>query len=553
MGACVFHRAQVWLAALSVRLFRDRHVLIRDGDRLRSLYFTRRAQKSLVIGAATMTFTVIGLSAGLLWQEHRIDEQSERFRTAQTERGKLATNVSRILSDSRVLVREMPRGAPAGVAASLSGAASQIEQLRLVVRRLAERHSTSRARLARSQRRAEVLQKRLTSLRRTKADVKAELADVRETLSAVSSGRENLGDQLAETLADLHRARNKRQAALSAQAATERRVVQLGKRLSRLQRRKESLTDKVASLDRNVSSIRRSRDRLLKERKTLSARVGRLESTLGYVAHADGNDLLERISNLENALITAEKQNASYKDKQNDLRDKVADLQGRLQKIKKTQSGLFNHYKAQAQTSLTMIENTVAMTGLDVDGLVEMVKSQNKGVGGPFVPVAGMGRAVASSANQLNRQMQRLRILQNVLSRLPLTPPLDSYWVSSHFGKRRDPYNGRWAMHEGIDMAGQPGLNVRAAAPGTVVESGWMSGYGRAVKIDHGYGLTTLYGHLKRAEVEPGDAVEHRGTIGKLGSTGRSTGPHVHYEIRFEGQPVDPGKFLKAGKHVFKK
>jgi murein DD-endopeptidase MepM/ murein hydrolase activator NlpD len=149
--------------------------------------------------------------------------------------------------------------------------------------------------------------------------------------------------------------------------------------------------------------------------------------------------------------------------------------------------------------------------------------------------------------------MQRLRILQDVLSQLPLTPPLDSYWVSSYFGKRRDPYNGRWAMHEGIDLAGQAGLKIRAGAPGRIVTAGWKGGYGQVVEIDHGYGITTLYGHLKSVTVNEGDQVKHRGEIGRLGNTGRSTGPHVHYEIQVDGKPVDPMNFLKAGRYVFKK
>ena len=131
--------------------------------------------------------------------------------------------------------------------------------------------------------------------------------------------------------------------------------------------------------------------------------------------------------------------------------------------------------------------------------------------------------------------------------------PAFGFGQGKDFGKRRDPYNGRWAMHEGIDLAGQPGLTVHAAAPGKVVHAGWKGGYGRMVAIAHGYGIVSRYAHLKKITVEEGQSVEHRGALGKLGNTGRSTGPHVHYEIRVEGEPADPMNFLKAGKYAFKK
>ncbi len=148
--------------------------------------------------------------------------------------------------------------------------------------------------------------------------------------------------------------------------------------------------------------------------------------------------------------------------------------------------------------------------------------------------------------------MQRLVALQAALGSMPLTAPVDSFWISSHFGKRKDPYNGRWAMHEGIDLAATAGSRVVATAPGKVVFAGTKSGYGRLVEIDHGFGLRTRYAHLRSIRVETGQRVEHRQTVGTLGSSGRSTGPHVHYEVLVEGEPMDPDDFLEAGKHVFK-
>ncbi len=152
----------------------------------------------------------------------------------------------------------------------------------------------------------------------------------------------------------------------------------------------------------------------------------------------------------------------------------------------------------------------------------------------------------------LDRRLTRWRALQKAVRCVPLIPPVDYFHVTSNFGKRKDPFSGQWAMHEGIDLGAWPGSAIMAAAPGKVVRAGHSSGYGRMVEIDHGCGIRTIYGHMKKILVKKGEQVDHRQRIGTVGSTGRSTGPHVHYEIRVDGEPRDPSGFIKAGRHVFK-
>jgi len=128
--------------------------------------------------------------------------------------------------------------------------------------------------------------------------------------------------------------------------------------------------------------------------------------------------------------------------------------------------------------------------------------------------------------------------------RKPVTGEVD---MSSPFGVRSDPFNGRAAMHTGIDLRGDTGEAVHATAAGTVSISGWEGGYGRMVEIDHGNGLATRYGHLSKIEVKVGQKVRIGEVIGLIGSTGRSTGPHLHYETRINDTAVNPQKFLRAG------
>lgn len=122
--------------------------------------------------------------------------------------------------------------------------------------------------------------------------------------------------------------------------------------------------------------------------------------------------------------------------------------------------------------------------------------------------------------------------------------PLDKGWLSSPYGLRNDPFNGRRTMHKGIDFTGREGANVVATAAGVVTWAGNMFGYGELVEIDHGNGLRTRYGHNKALSVTVGDVVAKGDTIASMGSTGRSTGAHVHYEVLRGGQQIDPQKFV---------
>ena len=121
---------------------------------------------------------------------------------------------------------------------------------------------------------------------------------------------------------------------------------------------------------------------------------------------------------------------------------------------------------------------------------------------------------------------------------------------SSGFGARVDPFTGRYAFHPGIDFAGPWGTAVHATAAGTVIFAGNRGGYGNMVEIDHGMGLHTRYGHLSAISVRVGMKVEKDASIGRVGSTGRSTGPHVHYEVWYDDVVRNPRNFIEAGHHV---
>ncbi len=173
-----------------------------------------------------------------------------------------------------------------------------------------------------------------------------------------------------------------------------------------------------------------------------------------------------------------------------------------------------------------------------------------RGMGGPFIPAT-----VPAQASAFERQLFRIKIaranldqLHRTLTAVPVRKPImGEIDLTSTFGIRSDPFGRGPAMHSGLDFRSNVGDPVRATAVGTVVAAGWNGGYGKMVEIDHGSGLSTRYGHLSAIDVKVGQHVRNGQVIGRVGSTGRSTGPHLHYETRINDTPVDPQKFLRAG------
>ncbi|MCE9688045.1 M23 family metallopeptidase [Shewanella sp. AS16] len=182
--------------------------------------------------------------------------------------------------------------------------------------------------------------------------------------------------------------------------------------------------------------------------------------------------------------------------------------------------------------------------------------STEVGIGGPSdvgasIELGQLFDDMNALVSRIDNNNVQLSLLETVASNLHIDEeryisgqPINKGWLSSPFGLRNDPFNGRRTMHKGIDFAGKEGTEVVATAAGVVTWAGKMFGYGELVEIDHGNGLRTRYGHNKALSVTVGDVVAKGETIASMGSTGRSTGPHVHYEVLRGGQQIDPQKFV---------
>jgi murein DD-endopeptidase MepM/ murein hydrolase activator NlpD len=173
-------------------------------------------------------------------------------------------------------------------------------------------------------------------------------------------------------------------------------------------------------------------------------------------------------------------------------------------------------------------------------------QEDDSAVGGPYVEPENDDDFNDSLA-ALDTALTRLEAARSTAESLPFRNPALGKEITSPFGNRRDPFLGRLALHSGIDFRFSPGENVRPTAPGKVTAAGWAGGYGNMVEIDHGNGISTRYGHMSQVLVKVGDTVDCSDVIGLAGSTGRSTGTHLHYEVRQDGRAVDPMPFMNAG------
>ena len=253
---------------------------------------------------------------------------------------------------------------------------------------------------------------------------------------------------------------------------------------------------------------------------------------------------VEREAQLESLPAPAIGSGLGAKAKAAGIEAALARLEISLNRVETRQSATLNAIEESYDAKARRMRGVLTDLGIDAGS-----QPKPPAVGGPFVP------AKLAGANAFERQFYRVQLartqvdaLARTLVAVPVRKPIPGEVdMTSGFGVRVDPFLHGAAMHTGIDLRGEEGEPVRATAAGTVTHAGWSGGYGKMVEIDHGNGLATRYAHLSAVEVRVGDKVRIGQTVGLLGSTGRSTGPHLHYETRVDGEAVDPQKFLRAG------
>ena len=386
--------------------------------------------------------------------------------------------------------------------------------------------------------------------------VEAVIAAINSDLDRIASNNFVLGKEVSEAQIKVSTAAD---AQVRTRLARDRYRIKLGetqRQLAQAEAAGRQLKSQVADLQLRVGTLVTTQAAKSAENALLGAQLTQLDTALTET-QASNARLQALLSGVQRNSTAAAQDRIALRAVRDELLSKVKGLETRLNTVSSTQKTMVEKLTQRTRVGVDEIEKTVSMTGLQVNSLLNAAGKQISGEGGPFITPHSYARSaedrlVLASIENLDGEVERWERLQVVLRSLPLAAPLDSYALRSGFGVRKDPLTGRTGMHEGLDLANDIGTPVLATAPGKVVYAGWMGDYGRMIEIDHGLGIRTRYGHLKKIEVKVGDTVGYRDEIGLLGSSGRSTGPHLHYEVRVDNRPYDPINFLEAGKYVFK-
>lgn len=340
----------------------------------------------------------------------------------------------------------------------------------------------------------------------------------------------------------------------------------IGAATSRQARVQQAYEDRIAALRAQVDRItsRQLIDQQLMESKVselldrqakLTQRHGRLGPILeraGEEIPASQKPKLDKKASLNGGATTPVEIAALWKTRTAAVSDTSADkadkmflaINKSLRSIESEQIERVESLAANAYQTADAISEGLASAGLKVSPDFD-----RQDVGGPLVAV-GKSDVFDLKVQELDAALQMLEDVKAQARSLPIANPAPGRPVSSTFGIRKDPIIGAPALHAGLDFRATTGTPIRVTAPGTVVAAGWAGGYGRMVEVDHGNGYSTRYAHMSRIDVHEGDRLEPGNIVGRVGSTGRSTGPHLHYEVRHNGTAVDPVRFIRAGKKV---
>lgn len=308
-------------------------------------------------------------------------------------------------------------------------------------------------------------------------------------------------------------------------------------------------------LETGIEVIQATLRKTMKEREAVRDELASLEQSLddnGGAPRVAGNDTPdEALAFLSDALAdTAAQRDQVVADAQEALiqADKMAyDL--RLMEEKNDE--IFRQLEEAMTISVKPLDKMFRSAGMDTDQLLNQVRKGYSGSGGPLTPLSLSTRSEAPGestmrANRILEGLDQLNLYRIAAQKAPFASPLkDPFRYTSGFGRR-------WGrMHKGTDFAAPHGTPIYATADGVVIHADWLSGYGRLVKIQHEFGIETRYAHMSKIRVKVGQKVSRGDRIGDMGNSGRSTGTHLHYEVRVGGQAVNPMIYIKAANDVF--
>lgn len=268
------------------------------------------------------------------------------------------------------------------------------------------------------------------------------------------------------------------------------------------------------------------------------------------------DDLNQTLETVSGALSVAVEERDAAAAEREKLASDLADMELRMAVASKRQDEMVEQLEQAVALSLGPLEGMLKSTNLDVDGLIDTVRRSHSGMGGPLGPAFLSTRSfddpvVSRRFGEAMSALDRVNLMRVAVDQVPLAMPVGpGTRFTSGFGMRRDPKGRGHRMHAGLDFAAPKGTPIYVTADGVVIQAQRESGYGNVVRVRHQSGTETVYAHLSRIRVSAGQQLSRGDKIGDMGSTGRSTGTHLHYEVRVNGTPVNPMQFLEAAKNV---
>ncbi len=543
-------------------LFAERELILRSQGRVHFVPLTRRLQISAFMVAIAVGVWGIGMTLMSTVKSGVIQVKNDEIREARVAyedlfeevlsyQKKVASVTSNLRESQESLLSQVSEAVSAADAATKRGGKSA----RKATKALAGASVSE-----------------LDATDQPTGSLRSHLNDIDHKVLQMTETNVLLEGSLKKIKTELKLAGDERDQIIKTRTKLRERVAELEEQLIRSRTDGAYLERRVAELSDSLSSNREAKEKVEDQRDELASRVDGLEDGINTarsrakLAEVDLEKVLNRLEKTTGsegiALNGSEREGSKELDGRIDhdgatvqLRQRTVALLRRLNDLHAAQGNVLDRLGERTVKNIEEAERLITMTGLELDKVLGRATRMASGQGGPLFEVASTTEEVEGlpgSVSEIDTQLTRWAGLRSLLKRVPLVSPVDFYHQASPFGLRRDPFTKKKAMHYGVDLAGWGGAPVFATAPGKVVFAGRKGRYGKMVEIDHGYGIRTRYGHLRKVLVKRGQEVGHRHRIGLLGSTGRSTGPHVHYEVRFDGKPLNPAKFIKAGRYVFK-
>jgi murein DD-endopeptidase MepM/ murein hydrolase activator NlpD len=332
-------------------------------------------------------------------------------------------------------------------------------------------------------------------------------------------------------------------------AAAQDRFATALEQISAMQGELLASEERRRELETGLEVVHATLRRVMVEREQAEEQLTMLATADAQAPAVDATEMAETLDFVTEALADMAEERDEVAFEAEEAVRLASDLDLELRLMEERNDEIFQQLEEALQISVEPLDNMFRTAGLDPDELIDDVRRGYSGEGGPLTPISmssmGAGDDGTLRANAILDELDRLNVYRIAVEQVPFALPVrDSFRWTSGFGPR-------WGrMHQGVDMAAPIGTPIYAPADGVVIFAGWQSGYGRLIKIQHEFGIETRYGHLNAIRVEVGQRVSRGERIGDMGNSGRSTGPHLHYEIRVGGEPLNPMIYIGAGDDV---